>query len=95
MARGDKDGVASAGALTCQVVVHGLHLALGPDEGLVDDALLLLLQHQQLGVQLPVSAGHLAIVQRHLRATSPLDGRFFICTLGARRQINAARLTEQ
>lgn len=52
--------------LTRQVLVDRLHLALSPDEGLLDHAVLLLLQVLHLGLQLALSSLHLALVDQDL-----------------------------
>lgn len=53
--------------LTCQVLVDRLHLALRPDEGLLDHAVLLLLQVLHLGLQLALGPRHLSLVDQDLQ----------------------------
>lgn len=52
--------------LTCEVLMHGLHLALCPDEGLLDDPVLLLLQTLHLGLQLALGSLHLPLIHQDL-----------------------------
>lgn len=53
--------------LTRQVLVDGLHLALGSDERLLNHAVLLLLQVLHLGLQLTLSSLHLSFIDQDLQ----------------------------
>lgn len=81
--------------LTCEVLVDGLHLALGSDERLLDDAVLLLLQVLHLRLQLTLSSLHLSFIDQdleggctqveasvriHTRAHHRVSAFAFICT---------------
>lgn len=68
MGVGGSGGWAGPAQLTCQVLVHGLHLHLGPRKGLLNGPVLIFLQGLHLLQHLPVRPLQLCLIHGNLMA---------------------------